>query len=187
MISTRTLAITRYKRNHELMEEVFKRAAFSEYSDCRVHPPVLTALLGALVTPSPPAPAYSIFDKAELESKAVSGYEQRCARRKHADRLLGEVTARSRITTSASGGTHGATIGSGRRNCCQWSYSDGGVGLVAVRTPIGVDEDVGCLRSVVLVSYLSMNTLLSHFLVFRDPRKGNRVGGQRMASKNSPS
>jgi len=54
MISTRTLAITRYKRNHELMEEVFKRAAF-----------------GALVTPPPPPPAYSIFDKAELESKVA--------------------------------------------------------------------------------------------------------------------
>lgn len=31
MISTRTLALTRYKRNHELMEEVFKRAAFGNY------------------------------------------------------------------------------------------------------------------------------------------------------------
>jgi len=54
MISTRTLAITRYKRNHELMEEVFKKAAF-----------------GALVTPPPARPAYSIFDKAELESKVA--------------------------------------------------------------------------------------------------------------------
>lgn len=31
MISTRTLAITRYKRNHELMEEVFKKAAFGDF------------------------------------------------------------------------------------------------------------------------------------------------------------
>ncbi|KAF8549526.1 hypothetical protein OG21DRAFT_1515109 [Imleria badia] len=54
MISTRTLAITRYKRNHELMEEVFKKAAF-----------------GALVTPPPRPPAYSIFDRVELESMAA--------------------------------------------------------------------------------------------------------------------
>ncbi|KAF8133331.1 hypothetical protein EV363DRAFT_1430654 [Boletus edulis] len=54
MISTRTLAITRYKRNHELMEEVFKRAAF-----------------GTLMTPPLPPPAYSIFDRAELESKVA--------------------------------------------------------------------------------------------------------------------
>ncbi|KAI5991702.1 hypothetical protein F5J12DRAFT_966070 [Pisolithus orientalis] len=50
-ISTRTLAITRYRRNHELMEEVFKQAAF-----------------GNVKRPAPQT-AYSIFDKSELEAK----------------------------------------------------------------------------------------------------------------------
>ncbi|KAG8214832.1 NADP-dependent oxidoreductase domain-containing protein [Butyriboletus roseoflavus] len=54
VISTRTLALTRYKRNHELMEEVFRKAAF-----------------GTLMTPPPPPPAYSIFDELELESKVA--------------------------------------------------------------------------------------------------------------------
>ncbi|KAI0292831.1 hypothetical protein B0F90DRAFT_1644717 [Multifurca ochricompacta] len=50
-ISTRTLALTRYGRNHELMNEVFMHAAFGDK-----HPP------------KPPAP-FSIFDKAELENR----------------------------------------------------------------------------------------------------------------------
>ncbi|KAI5989949.1 hypothetical protein EDD15DRAFT_2282944 [Pisolithus albus] len=50
-ISARTLAITRYRRNHELMEEVFKQAAF-----------------GNMKRLAPQAP-YSIFDKSELEVK----------------------------------------------------------------------------------------------------------------------
>lgn len=33
MISTRTLGLARYKRNHELMEEVFKKAAFGNHPD----------------------------------------------------------------------------------------------------------------------------------------------------------
>ena len=76
MISTRTLAITRYKRNHELMEEVFKKAAFGDYPTPRNPCTPLTALPGALVTPPPPAPAYSIFDRVDLESKVVSGFER---------------------------------------------------------------------------------------------------------------
>jgi len=51
-ISTRTLALTRYRRNHELMNEVFTHAAF-----------------GNKQPPKPSAP-YSIFDKAELENRA---------------------------------------------------------------------------------------------------------------------
>jgi len=51
-ISTRTLALTRYKRNHEFMNEVFMHAAFGEKH-----------------LPKPPVP-YSIFDKAELENRA---------------------------------------------------------------------------------------------------------------------
>lgn len=51
MISTRTLALTRYRRNHELMNEVFMFAAF-----------------GQKEFPEPPTP-YSIFNKADLEAK----------------------------------------------------------------------------------------------------------------------
>ncbi|KAH7913347.1 hypothetical protein BJ138DRAFT_1081741 [Hygrophoropsis aurantiaca] len=51
LISTRTLALTRYRRNHELMEEVFKEAAF-----------------GKKKIPPPPSP-YSMFDQAEIEAK----------------------------------------------------------------------------------------------------------------------
>lgn len=50
-ISTRTLALTRYRRNHELMNEVFTHAAFGDKQP-----------------PKPPAP-YSIFEKVELESR----------------------------------------------------------------------------------------------------------------------
>ncbi|KAF8895260.1 hypothetical protein BD779DRAFT_713598 [Infundibulicybe gibba] len=52
-ISSRTLAVARYKRNHDLMNEVFKVAAYGDKN-----------------TPTPPTP-YSIFDKAELEAKTV--------------------------------------------------------------------------------------------------------------------
>jgi len=50
-ISTKTLAITRYRRNHELIDEVFTYAA-----------------LGNKSSPAPTAP-YSIFNQSELESK----------------------------------------------------------------------------------------------------------------------
>ncbi|KAN0139693.1 hypothetical protein V8E53_002355 [Lactarius tabidus] len=50
-ISTKTLALTRYKRNHELMNEVFAYAAFGDKQ------------------PPKPAAPYSIFEKADLESR----------------------------------------------------------------------------------------------------------------------
>ncbi|KAG6841024.1 hypothetical protein C0991_002572 [Blastosporella zonata] len=52
-ISTRTLALNRYKRNHDMMNEVFKYAAY-----------------GAKHTPPRPPP-YSIFDKTEIEEKTA--------------------------------------------------------------------------------------------------------------------
>lgn len=53
-ISTRTLALARYKRNHDSMNEVFFHAAFGD----KTKPP----------QPSP----YSIFKKSDLEEKVVS-------------------------------------------------------------------------------------------------------------------
>ncbi|KAJ7708785.1 hypothetical protein B0H17DRAFT_1030868 [Mycena rosella] len=50
-ISTRALSLTRYRRNHDLMSEVFTHAAYSPKN-----------------VPPPPSP-YSIFNKAELETQ----------------------------------------------------------------------------------------------------------------------
>ncbi|KAI0775555.1 hypothetical protein BD413DRAFT_529374 [Trametes elegans] len=52
-ISTRTLALTRYRRNHELMNEVFMYAAFGNKN---------------AATPPPP---YSIFKKEDIEAKVA--------------------------------------------------------------------------------------------------------------------
>lgn len=57
-LSTRTLAITRYRRNHELMEQVFKHAAFDKREG-----PISRS-------------AYSIFDQAELELKVTKLQEE---------------------------------------------------------------------------------------------------------------
>ncbi|KAF8890034.1 hypothetical protein CPB84DRAFT_1963963, partial [Gymnopilus junonius] len=53
-ISTRTLALTRYKRNHEWMNEVFHQAAFGK----------------SFATEPKPSP-YSIFSKSDLEEKTT--------------------------------------------------------------------------------------------------------------------
>jgi len=53
-LSVRTLSLNRYKRNHDLMNEVFKRAAFGEPN------------------PQPRPSPYHIFDKSELEDKAAA-------------------------------------------------------------------------------------------------------------------
>ncbi|KAK7031501.1 SWI/SNF and RSC complexes subunit ssr4 [Favolaschia claudopus] len=52
-ISIRALSMTRYRRNHDYMAEVFTYAAYNSKNNA----------------PPPPTP-YSIFDKADLESKA---------------------------------------------------------------------------------------------------------------------
>ncbi|CCM00989.1 uncharacterized protein FIBRA_03037 [Fibroporia radiculosa] len=54
MISTRTLALTRYRRNHDLMNEVFMFAAFGRKKEFE--------------TPPPP---FSIFDSKTLEGKVA--------------------------------------------------------------------------------------------------------------------
>ncbi|KAF9783168.1 hypothetical protein BJ322DRAFT_1008233 [Thelephora terrestris] len=53
MISTRTLALTRFQRNHEFMDEVFMQAALGDK-----HPPKRKS-------------PWSIFDAADLESKTT--------------------------------------------------------------------------------------------------------------------
>jgi hypothetical protein len=91
-ISTRALALSRYRRNHELMNEVFTHAAFGQSScaqyirDQSSHPPPspIHALhsVGDKHPPRRPAP-YSIFDKAELEKRAVSTILRFILVRKH--------------------------------------------------------------------------------------------------------
>ncbi|KAK7025540.1 hypothetical protein VNI00_015893 [Paramarasmius palmivorus] len=56
MISTKTLALTRYKRNHDLMNEVFTQAGYRDKYKPKA---------------SPTAPYKSTFDKAELEEKCA--------------------------------------------------------------------------------------------------------------------
>ncbi|EAU86102.1 hypothetical protein CC1G_07181 [Coprinopsis cinerea okayama7 len=53
-ISTRALALARYKRNHELMEEVFRQAAFGDKADT-----------------TPQKSPYSIFNKEDLERRTA--------------------------------------------------------------------------------------------------------------------
>ncbi|KAG6808775.1 hypothetical protein H0H92_002955 [Tricholoma furcatifolium] len=63
-ISTRALALNRYKRNHDMMNEVFKFAAYV-YILVVIH-----GRTGDKHRPPPPRP-YSIFDKAEIEAKTA--------------------------------------------------------------------------------------------------------------------
>lgn len=71
-ISTRTLALTRYRRNHELMNEVFMHAAFGAFPRLNLRFAVLTfdPTLGDKTLPQTP-PAYSIFSKDDLEAQIV--------------------------------------------------------------------------------------------------------------------
>ncbi|KAF5362598.1 hypothetical protein D9758_009585 [Tetrapyrgos nigripes] len=70
VISTRALATTRYKRNHDLMNEVFAHAANGDRNK------------------PPPAPPFSIFSQTELEEKAaklqaeIEALQARAAERK---------------------------------------------------------------------------------------------------------
>lgn len=70
-ISTRTLALTRYRRNHDIMNEVFKHAAYGIGKSHVVSVTYLDfPLPGEKNTPPPPSP-YSIFNKSELEESSV--------------------------------------------------------------------------------------------------------------------
>ncbi|KAG5652971.1 hypothetical protein H0H81_002869 [Sphagnurus paluster] len=77
-ISTRTLALNRYKRNHDMMNEVFKFAAYGTSSILWSTIPILTQefpILGDRNAPPPPRP-YSIFNKSEIEEKTVKLQEE---------------------------------------------------------------------------------------------------------------
>ena len=84
-MSTQTAALTRYRRNHELMNEVFTRSlqlAYHSVQKClraimlglfpRTRVYSLTSLMETTQPPRPSAP-YSAFDKAELENRMVRG------------------------------------------------------------------------------------------------------------------
>ncbi|KAG6879230.1 hypothetical protein C0992_004291 [Termitomyces sp. T32_za158] len=76
-ISTRTLALNRYKRNHDMMNEVFKYAAYGASLDIYSRRMCLRIMcsLGDKHAPPPPRP-YSIFDKDEIEQKTAKLQEE---------------------------------------------------------------------------------------------------------------
>ena len=71
-ISARTLALTRYRRNHEYMNEVFMYAAFGAHISTLTVPDIVITFLdaGDKNVAQPPQP-FSIFKLSELEDKAV--------------------------------------------------------------------------------------------------------------------
>lgn len=84
LLSTRTLAITRYRRNHELMEEVFRQAAFDSKklsSSKRI---------------------YEGFDKAEMEAKIAKLQDDvEVLQAKAAERKAQKVAADDVIVTAS--------------------------------------------------------------------------------------
>ena len=71
-ISTRTLALTRYRRNHEFMNEVFVHAAFRTSSFLKKICFHLHNSPGNLLEkPEESKPAYSIFKLDDIEAKIV--------------------------------------------------------------------------------------------------------------------
>ncbi|KAG2054052.1 hypothetical protein BDR06DRAFT_935602 [Suillus hirtellus] len=84
MLSTRTLAIARYRRNHELMEEVFRHAAFDSKK------------------PLSSKRIYEGFDKAELEAKIIKLQDDvRALQAKAAERQARKVAADDVIVTAS--------------------------------------------------------------------------------------
>jgi hypothetical protein len=122
-ISARTLASVRYKRNHELMNEVFMYAAFGKHI-CNVTFLIAkhyTSAVGSNLTGDkvlPPAPpAYSsLFKKDELDEKVVSAIpRQRLGSiiLRHVVGSAGHTDRRAQIKSSRT--RKGACCGAG---CC---------------------------------------------------------------------
>ncbi|KAJ3749564.1 hypothetical protein DFH05DRAFT_1521183 [Lentinula detonsa] len=91
-ISTRTLALTRYKRNHDLMNEVFVKASF-----------------GVQPNSKPTTSPYAIFDKKELDDKIdklSSEIEALQARAEELKHKKGERESRNNIDVQLIDGTH---------------------------------------------------------------------------------
>ena len=72
LITTRSLAVARYRRNHEFMNDVFMHAGFgvSLFLYYCIYF-WLSSSIGMLKEKADPKPAYSIFNKEDLESKLV--------------------------------------------------------------------------------------------------------------------
>ncbi|KAH9831353.1 uncharacterized protein C8Q71DRAFT_798968 [Rhodofomes roseus] len=79
MISTRTLAMTRYKRNHEFMNEVFMYAAFSHKKGF-----------------PPPKSPYSVFNKTDVEATVTKFSAE-------IDELRAKAEARREARSNADG------------------------------------------------------------------------------------
>ncbi|GLB38590.1 putative fungal domain of unknown function (DUF1750) [Lyophyllum shimeji] len=90
-ISTRTLALNRYRRNHDMMNEVFKFAAYGDKNA------------------PPPPPPYSIFNKTEIEEKTAKLQEEIEALKskssaRRAAQLNWELETRPDVTMDVEGG-----------------------------------------------------------------------------------
>ncbi|KAG0701910.1 hypothetical protein DFH29DRAFT_924471 [Suillus ampliporus] len=85
LLSTRTLAIARYRRNHELMEEVFRQAAFASKK------------------PSPSKRIYEGFDQADLEAKAAKLQGEVEALQARAAERRAQKVAADDVVVTASG------------------------------------------------------------------------------------
>ena len=70
-ISTRTLALTRYRRNHEFMNEVFMYAAFGECVLVETSRTFTNIFIAGDKKATPPPPPFSIFKLSDLEEKGV--------------------------------------------------------------------------------------------------------------------
>jgi len=67
-ISARTLALTRYKRNHEWMNEVFYQAAYGTPFQRSF---LFNQRVAGESNPIPHKAPYSVFTKTELDEKTV--------------------------------------------------------------------------------------------------------------------
>ena len=71
-ISTRSLALARYKRNHEYMNEVFMHAAFGKCHNITLqYEPPSTVFTPGDKKPKDPQDPYAIFNEDEIKEKTV--------------------------------------------------------------------------------------------------------------------
>lgn len=115
-ISTRALSLTRYRRNHDIMAEVFTHAAY-----CKVifyGPNIASEQFSDPKNAPPPPAAFSIFNKAELEAQTVRVLDNQILPQTHFVRT-GKIKGRNRSAACSRRGTENGPIGQGPRDGCE--------------------------------------------------------------------